>query len=80
MKIFITFQIFVISLAIFIWYCIIDKIDMAFVADQLILILSSYALFNWVIVDRELDKYAHDEEEESEHLKSDERKSDDEQS
>ncbi len=80
MKIFITFQIFVISLAIFIWYCIIDKIDMAFVADQLILILSSYALFNWVIVDRELDKYAHDKEEESEHLKSDERKSDDEQS
>ena len=53
---------------------------MAFVADQLILILSSYALFNWVIVDRELDKYAHDKEEESEHLKSDERKSDDEQS
>ena len=80
MKIFITFQIFVISLAIFIWYCIIDKIDMAFVADQLILILLSYALFNWVIVDRELDKYAHDKEEESEHLKSDERKSDDEQS
>ena len=80
MKIFITFQIFVISLAIFIWYCIIDKIDMAFVADQLILILSSYALFNWVIVDRELDKYAHDKEEESEHLKSDERKADDEQS
>ena len=80
MKIFITFQIFVISLAIFIWYCIIDKIDMAFVADQLILILSSYALFNWVIVDREFDKYAHDKEEESEHLKSDERKSDDEQS
>ena len=80
MKIFITFQIFLISLAIFIWYCIIDKIDMAFVADQLILILSSYALFNWVIVDRELDKYAHDKEEESEHLKSDERKSDDEQS
>ena len=53
---------------------------MAFVADQLILLFSSYALFKWIIFDGELDKYAHDKEEESEHLKSDERKSDDEQS
>ena len=51
---------------------------MAFVADQLILILSSYALFNWVIVDRELDKYAHDKEEESERQNSDDHKSSDE--
>ena len=80
MKIFITFQIFVIRLAIFIWYCIIDKIDMAFVADQLILLFSSYALFKWIIFDGELDKYAHDKEEESEHQNSDDHKSSDEQS
>lgn len=75
MKIFITFQVFVISLVIFIWYCIIDKIDMEFVADQLILILSFCALFKWIIVDGELDKYAHDKEEEPEHNKSDDEQS-----
>lgn len=48
---------------------------MAFVADQLILILSSYALFKWIIFDGELDKYAHEKEEEPS-----DRKSSDEQS
>ena len=51
---------------------------MAFVADQLILIFSSYALFKWIIFDGELDKYAHDKEEESEHQNSDDHNSSDE--